>query len=117
MADKAYSSRDNIGLVDGLGGTAFIPFKKGSVGKPKDKSHTWRKMFHYFQFNQEEFMGHYHKRSNVETTFHMIKSKFNDCLKSKTKTAQINECLLKVLCHNIMVLIHETNELGIETRF
>ncbi len=52
-------------------------------------------MYHYYEFNQSWFMQQYHKRSNVETTFHMIKSKFGDSLRSKTKTAQINEALVQ----------------------
>lgn len=113
-ADGAYSSRDNLSLVDELGGTAYIPFKSNSRPIPKGKSRIWRKMFYYFQYNKDEFMKHYHLRSNSETVFHMIKSKFNDCLKSKSHTAQVNELLLKILCHNVVVMIHETNELGIE---
>ena len=31
--------------------------------------------------------------------------------------AQVNEVLLKVLCHNICVVIHEMFELGIEPNF
>lgn len=72
-------------------------------------------MFHYFQYNRDKFLKHYHARSNVETTFMALKTKFNDCLKSKTKAAQVNELLLKVLCFNIVQVIHETNELGIKT--
>ncbi len=34
-ADKAYSSRKNIELVNGLGGTAYIPFKSNTSGKPR----------------------------------------------------------------------------------
>ena len=68
-------------------------------------------------YNREEFLQHYHKRSNVETTFHMIKSKFGDSIRSKTETAQVNEVLLKILCHNICVVIQEMNELGIEANF
>ena len=115
-ADMAYSSRDNMGLIEDFGGTAFIPFKKDASTR-SSKSIIWRKMFHYFKFNQEEFMQHYHARSNIETSFHMIKTKFNDLLKSKTYTAQKNELLLKVLCHNIVCVIHETNELGITANF
>ena len=37
------------------------------------------------------------KRSNAKTTFHMLKSKFDDAVGSKTKVAQVNEVLLKVL--------------------
>jgi len=113
-ADKAYSSRDNIGFIDSVGGTAYIPFKSNATGKPQGKSHMWRKMYDYFTFNREEFMQHYHLRSNVETTNYMIKSKFMDFVRSKDRTAQVNEVLLKILCHNIVVLIHEINELGID---
>jgi len=47
----------------------------------------------------------------------MIKTKFKDNLRSKGKTAQINELLLKVLCHNICVIIQEVSELGIKGEF
>jgi hypothetical protein len=30
-------------------------------------------MFHQYMANQDEFMQHYHKPSNVECTFSMIK--------------------------------------------
>ncbi len=29
----------------------------------------WGQMYHYFMFRREEFLAHYHKRSNVESTF------------------------------------------------
>jgi len=74
-------------------------------------------MYHYYQFNREAFLTHYHKRSNVETTFSMIKGKFGDALRSKTDTAQVNEALCKVLCHNICVLVASIYELGIEPTF
>ena len=54
---------------------------------------------------------------HVESTFSMIKRKFGDSLRSKTDTAMVNETLCKILCHNLVVLIHETQELGIETNF
>jgi len=115
-ADKAYSSRENIELVDSIGATSFIPFKSNTSGKQRG-SVMWKKMNHYFMFQREEFLQHYHKRSNVETTFHMIKSKFGTQLRSKTKTAEINETLCKILAHNICVIIQEMFELGIETIF
>jgi len=74
-------------------------------------------MFHFYSLNRAEFLKHYHKRSNVETVFHMIKSKFGQRLRSKSMTAQINEALCKVLCHNLVVLIHEMYELGIDPVF
>lgn len=110
VADKAYSSRKNLEVVGDLGGTAFIPFRSNATGKARG-SVLWRKMYHYFMFNREGFLEHYHKRSNIETTFHMIKAKFGDSVRSKDKTAQINEVLLKILCHNICVVIQEMCEL------
>jgi len=115
-ADKAYTSRNNFEAVHQIGGIPYIPFKSNSTQRSLGSS-TWRKMFYYFKFYNAEFMNHYHKRSNVETTFFMMKSKFNDMLKSKTRTAQINEMLLKALCHNIVVVIQQVNELGIHADF
>jgi len=62
-------------------------------------------------------MQHYHVRSNVETSFHMIKSKFGDNLKGKTFTSQTNELLCKVIAFNTVALIHEIHELGIKVEF
>ena len=111
-ADKAYSSRNNLECINELNGTALIPFKSNATGKAKG-SGQWKKMYHYFMYNKDEFLQRYHLRSNVETTFFMIKAKFNDMLKSKSRVAQINELLLKILCHNLVVLNSAVNELGI----
>jgi transposase len=116
VADKAYLSRRNLQFVEDLGGKPFIPFKSNSrslsIGAP-----AWNRMYHYFSLHKEDFMKHYHKRSNVETAFFMIKTKFRDNVRSKDETAQFNEVLLKVLCHNICVIIQETHELGIHADF
>ena len=114
--DKAYSSKKNLELIKENGAIPFIPFKKNVTGKARG-SYLWKKMYHYFMYKNEDFMKHYNKRSNVETTFHMIKTKFGDSIKSKKETAQINELLVKVLCHNIVCVIHEVCELGIKAEF
>lgn len=114
-ADKAYLSHGNFEMVANAGGMAFIPFKSNTV-QPEEDS-TWAKMYHYFMFRHRDYMEHYHRRSNVETTFSMIKAKFGGALRSKSDVGQINEALCKVLCHNICVLIQEMHELGIEPTF
>ncbi|MGI0141560.1 MAG: IS5 family transposase [Candidatus Micrarchaeales archaeon] len=114
--DKAYLSRTNLDYLDKLGITPFIPFKANSVKKPMG-SQMWKRMYNYFALNQEAFLEHYHQRSNIESAFFMIKSKFGDYVRSKTETASINEILLKVLCHNICVVIQEMFELGITPNF
>lgn len=116
VADKAYLSREHLQLVEDFGGTPFIPFKKNSVGRSLNAP-VWRKMYHYFSLHQEDFMRHYHKRSNAETVFHMVKSKFKDNVRSKDQTGQFNEVLLKFLCHNICVVIQEMHELDIKVDF
>jgi len=73
-------------------------------------------MYHYFQFNQADFMAHYHQRSNIETTVMMIKTKFLDSLRSKSDAASRNEVLCKILCHNICCLISASYELGLDVR-
>ena len=74
-------------------------------------------MFGYFQFRRQEFLGHYHQRSNVESTISMVKAKFLDAVRSKTDTAMKNEVLCKFLCHNIDVVHQAIIELGIDGTF
>jgi transposase len=62
-------------------------------------------------------MRSYHKRSNVESTFSMIKAKFGERLRSKTETAQTNEVLCKILAHNLCCVVQSIYELGINVDF
>ena len=121
-ADMAYSSRKNLHAVEAVGGTAYIPFKTGSVAVQKGAGRNrrdplWEQMYHLFTLNETEFNRHYHKRSNVETVFHMLKAKFGDKVRAKTDTSMVNEALVKVLCHNVCVLIRAMYTLGITPVF
>ena len=117
-ADKAYGSFKNYDAIDAAGGKPFIAFRgHTSIETAGKHGGLWEQMFHYFMFKRDDFLAHYHKRSNVESTFSMIKRKFGDSLRSKEDTAMTNEALCKVLCHNVVVLIHEMHELGIEPVF
>lgn len=113
-ADKGYSSVYGHDAVAAVGATPFISFKVNATG---GSGGVWARMFHYFQYRREEFLAHYHKRSNAESVFSAVKRKFGDALRSKTRAAMVNEVLCKMLCHNIVVLIHEQEELGIEAVF
>lgn len=116
-ADKAYLSAENFRYVADRGGAAFIPFKENSTANHRTKDPLWRKMYYFFQMHRQEYMSYYHKRSNVETVFSMMKGKFGETLKNKTEPAQINELLCKVLCHNLCCVIHAMYDLGIEAEF
>jgi transposase len=93
----------------------FVPFKSNTL-EPTEAG-TWAKMYHLFMHRREEYMEHYHKRSNIETAYSMIKGKFGSALRSKSDVRQINEALCKVLCHNLCVLVQAMPELGIEPAF
>ena len=113
-ADKGYSSKNNVEIITKFGATPFISMKETDKGLGGG---AWAQMYHYFNFRKQEFLAHYHKRSNVESTFSMMKRKFGDALRSKTDVAMVNETLCKILCHNLVVLIHEMCELGIDPVF
>jgi len=114
-ADKGYLSHDNVNLVQQIGATPFIPFKSNTIASSGNSA--WAKMYNLYMFNNKTFMEHYHKRSNVESVFSMIKAKFGDSIRSKSDNGQVNEVLCKVLNHNICVLIQSIHELGIEPSF
>jgi transposase len=113
-ADAAYASRDNFDAVAAAGGTLYAAFHCNASGRVGG---LFGKMFHLFCLNREDYLKHYHKRSNVESTFSMVKRKFGDSLRSKTDTAMKNEALAKILCHNLCCLISAWYELGIEPLF
>jgi transposase len=75
-ADKGYLSRANMQAVVDVGAEPFIAFKRNNG--PYVKSPLWTRLWHYFAFNREEFLTHYHRRSNVEATFSAIKRVFGD---------------------------------------
>ncbi len=116
-ADKAYLSHKNLQAVEAIGGTPYVPFKSNTLEPNPEDSSAWAQMYHYFMGNREKFLEHYHQRSNVETAYSMMKSKFGDSLRSKSDVGQINEALCKVLCHNLCVLVGAMHELEIEPAF
>jgi transposase len=113
-ADKGYSGREPHDVIDKVGAVPYIAFKANATG---GVGGLFQKMFHYFQFQREDFLAHYHQRSNVESTVMMVKTKFGDSVKSKTEVAAKNEVLAKILCHNICCLISAIYELGIQPVF
>ena len=114
-ADKGYISRDNLEAIWDLGAIPFIPFKSNvSEDSAHSNGMVWKKMLKFYTEYPEEFYHHYHKRSNVESTFNMLKRKFGSHLRSRSERGQTNEILAKCLCHNLCVLIQEAFELGID---
>ncbi|MCX6804035.1 MAG: hypothetical protein NTY48_05725, partial [Candidatus Diapherotrites archaeon] len=113
--DMAYTSRENMEAVVKAGGLPYFLFKSNSNGT--GNGIVWHKMYQYLHDNPQEYLQHYHKRSNVESTFSMILRKFGTTLLTRKFTANINEILCKIICHNLCCLIAAYYELGIEKSF
>ncbi len=121
-ADKGYLSGENFATIKELGGQAFIPFKSNSVGS--SHSHNpfrsyFKSAYKFFKENREEYLQKYHMRSNIESSFSMIKRRFGNNVKCKKETSQDNEILSKVLAHNICCLVQEIflNHIDIDFNF
>ncbi len=113
-ADRQYASTANFEAIAKHNASTYIPFRQGTTGAVGG---LYAKAFHYFSLHREEFLRHYHKRSNIEAAIGAIKAKFGDAVRSRTKLAMKNEVLAKILCHNLSVLIHAMHELGIQPDF
>ncbi len=114
-ADKAYSSVDNHEVLDRLDVAAYIPFKDNAVVNPR--SPVWSRHLCEFLLNQDKFLSHYHRRSNVETTFAMIKRKFGSAVASRLPTAQANEVLAKCVAHNLCCVVKAIFTAGLAPAF
>jgi hypothetical protein len=116
-ADKAYSSYRMHQIIQSIGAMPFIAFQS-RVNKESDKAPAiWNQMITYFQEHREDFLKRYHKRSNVETVFAMVKMRLGEFLKCKTYISQRNELLMKFICHNICCLVQEIFENNIKVDF
>ena len=114
-ADKAYSSVDNHNVLESFSVEAFIPFKVNAVANPK--APTWSRHLCEFTLNQERFLAHYHRRSNVETVFAMMKARFGASVASRLPTAQVNEVLAMCVAHNLCCLVKAIFTAGIAPAF
>ncbi len=81
-ADKAYLSRDNLNAIASTGAIPFIPFKSNSRRNPRG-CRLWAVMYDFFYDHKEEFLKSYHRRSNSESTFGMIKKNYRGSHKNK----------------------------------
>ncbi len=114
-ADMGYLSRENLRAIVEIGAVPTIPFKVNSVADEKDE--LWTRLLAFYTFNRPQFDAVYHQRSLTESTFSSIKRVLGANVKAKSPEGQFAEVYLKVLCHNIRVLVCSIHELGIEPHF
>jgi transposase len=113
-ADAAYAAAANFEAVAGLGGTLFTSFRTGTTG---GIGGLFGQMYHLFCLKKDEYLRTYHRRSNIESAFSAVKRVFGDAVRSKTPVAMKNEVRCKMLCHNLVQLVHAMYELDVAVDF
>jgi transposase len=113
--DKAYSSVENHNVLEAFSVEVFIPFKVNAMANPK--APVWSRHLCEFTLNQERFLPHYHRRSNVETVFAMMKARFGASVASRLPTAQVNEVLAMCVAHNLCCLVKAIFTAGLAPTF
>jgi transposase len=88
-ADKAYLGNENLIAIESVGAMPYVPFKSNSREKG---SPAWRRMWALFLYTQDEFLAHYHKRSDVESTFSAIKRKFGGAVRQSGSSHRRTRC-------------------------
>ncbi len=114
-ADLGYYGKKNLHAIVNAGAAPYIPFKPTS--RPDRKDQLWTRNLAYFVANQPEWMAHYHKRSLSESLFSSVKRVLGSTVKAKSFDGQVSEVYLKVLAHNLRMLVHAMYELGIDPTF
>ncbi len=105
LADAGYLSKENVKAVEAIGAVPFIMGKKRvNVPGRRGNMSAWGAMLRLWKNHQMYFAEHYHKRSNVESTFGALKRKFGDFCRCKKLVSQENEILSKIVCFNAAVL-------------
>ncbi len=103
-ADAGYLSRKNCELIQDAGAVPYILPKKNTTAYSKGSGTAWQHMIRMWKNHQMLFAQHYHRRSNVESTFGMFKRKWGDFCRCKLPITQENEILARIICHNAAVL-------------
>ena len=118
-ADAAYLADRHFQEAEKLGVSLYIPFKSNSTpeGSRGERSDAWRRAYHFYMYHRSEFKKFYHQRSVGESMIWMTKASGGPSVRAKTKAGQYNEILLKILVHNLCVLVKSMYELGIEPQF
>lgn len=104
-ADAGYLSRDNAQFIEDIDARPFIMPKKNTSARAKGHYPAWNRMIRLWLDCPGLFKKQYHLRSNVETVFSMMKTTLMDGLNCRKAVSQKNELLIRVVCHNLGVII------------
>ena len=104
LADKGYLSRKNFQLCMDKGGCAFIPFEKRNKQTPQGCP-AWKFAFNLWKKCHEIYMNIYHRRSQIECVFSVIKRRFGDKVLCKSSLMRRKEIALRLIAYNLKILI------------
>jgi len=113
-ADAAYIGTENLEVVEGVGARPYIMVRKNMTGA---SSPALTRLMGKLTSDPEEYMREYHDRSNVETSFGIMKQQFGGNVNSRKPVAQYNELMCKAIAHNIARIVHAIHELEISPKF
>jgi hypothetical protein len=103
-ADTAYCSRHNAQSVVDLGGTPFLKPRKDATALAKGYP-GYRRMILHYKRKRSGFERVYHERSNGESTNSSFKRLWGSRLYSRKRWNQCREVGLKVVAHNLCLLL------------
>jgi transposase len=106
--DKAYLSSRSVRIVTDHGAVPYFHPKDNTTLDASEDS-PWNQMLQSYATNPEQWLKHYHKRSNIESVFSKIKRKLGGNLRSRHPQARTTELLLKILLHNDTI-VHTKKE-------
>jgi len=104
LADKGYLSRKNFQFCMDKGGCAFIPFQKRNKISPQSYP-AWKFALVLYKKCNDFYMDIYHRRSQIECVFSVIKKRFGDKVNCKSASMRRKEIALRLISYNLKILI------------
>ena len=102
-ADAGFLSRENCTAIGNVGAVPYI-YPKRNVSLKKHGSKEWTNMLLYFIEKPQEWLEHYHKRSNSESHFSSFKRRFSRPLLHELEHRRRTEAFARACVYNIIQL-------------
>jgi hypothetical protein len=115
LGDSAYLAWYNVLAVEEAGATPFYDWRDGVTGKTRPE--TIGRLYRRFNDDQDLYWEHYGKRSLAESGMNSIKTRFGHSLRSRVPHAQYAELMLRLVAHNIAMLITAVQEMNVDPRY
>lgn len=108
LGDKGYLSRKNFQFVADRLGAFFCPFKRGkktgSTAKPNGCP-AWKFAFNLWSKCNWIYMNIYHQRSKIEAVNSVIKKRYGDSFKCRSRVMGTKEVALRFIAYNVFIML------------